>query len=167
MIKLASALRRAPPSAPYPALRSTPAVSRLAMPRQDLRRAPPARPLPTEGVAMRRVILVSGALAVAALVGAVLFKVLSREGFTFIEWATLAISVALSGWVGFGFVSATAGFLAALPRREAGGCAGGGPADHGPHRDPAADLQRGSRADPGGRAGDRRGSGADGPGRPP
>jgi membrane glycosyltransferase len=119
VIKLASALRRAPPSAPYPALRSTPAVSRLAMPRQDLRRAPPALPLPAEGVAMRRLILVSGAIAVAALVGAVLFKVLSREGFTFIEWATLAISVALSGWVGFGFVSATAGFLAALPRREA------------------------------------------------
>ena len=57
-----------------------------------------------------------------------------------------------------------------LPGRAAaardGGCAGGGRADHGAHRNPAADLQRGPGADPGGRAVNRRGSGAAGPGRP-
>jgi membrane glycosyltransferase len=119
VIELASAFRRAVAASPFPALRSTPTASRLAMPRQDLRRAPTAQRLPAEGVVVRRLILVAGALAIAALVGAVLYSVLSREGLTCMEWATLALSVTLSGWVGFGFVSATAGFLAALPRRDA------------------------------------------------
>jgi membrane glycosyltransferase len=118
VIELAPAFRRAA-TAPFPALRSTPNARRLEMPRQDLRQAPKAERLPAEGVAARRLILIAGALAVAALVGAVLFKVLGREGLTALEWATLALSVTLSGWVGFGFVSASAGFFAALPRRDA------------------------------------------------
>lgn len=88
------------------------------MPRQDLRRAPAAARLPADGLAARRLLLVFGALGVAALVGAVLFKVLSREGLSPLEWVTLVLSVSLSGWVGFGFVSAAAGFVAAFPRRE-------------------------------------------------
>jgi membrane glycosyltransferase len=118
IIEFASAFRATHAAAPFPALRSTPSASRLAMPRQDLRRAPRAPPLPAEGVALRRLILVTGALAVAALVGAVLYRVLGREGLTFLEWTTLALSVTLSGWLGFGFVSATFGFLTALSRRE-------------------------------------------------
>ena len=118
VIPFAPALRGAAPAAPYPALRSTPGASRLEMPRQDLRAAPAASPLPSEGAALRRLIVVTGALAIAALVGAALFHVLSRQGFTLLEGATLALSVTLSGWLGFGFVSATAGFVTALPRRE-------------------------------------------------
>src|SRR5580704_2920334 len=76
------AFRRGATAPPFPALRSTPSARRLEMPRQDLRRAPKAERLPAEGVALRRVILIAGALAVAALVGAVLFKVLGREGLT-------------------------------------------------------------------------------------
>jgi membrane glycosyltransferase len=110
---------KAPTPQPYPALRSTPAAEPLAMPRQDLRQAVPAAPLATEPTALRRLVLIAGALAIAALVGAALFHVLQRNGMTVIEWATLTLSVLLSGWVGFGFVSASAGFVANLPRRGA------------------------------------------------
>jgi membrane glycosyltransferase len=127
VIPFASAFRRASPAAPFPALRSTPTASRLAMPRQDLKTAPVAPPLPAEGVAIRRAILVAGALAIAALVGAVLFNVLSRHGLSVLEWITLALSVTLSGWLGFGFVSATAGFLTAFPRRALAGAAAAAP----------------------------------------
>jgi membrane glycosyltransferase len=111
--------RPAPPApTPYPALRSTPRPSGLAMPRQDLARAPRAAPLATEGTAPRRLILIAGSLAIAGLVGAALFHVLRRDGFTPMEGVTLALSVLLSGWVGFGFMSASAGFVALLSGRQ-------------------------------------------------
>ena len=103
---------------PYPALRSTPPPRGLAMPRQDLARAARAAPLAAERTAARRVILIAGSLAIATLVGAALFHVLRRDGFTFLEGVTLALSVLLSGWVGFGFMSASAGFVALLSRRR-------------------------------------------------
>jgi membrane glycosyltransferase len=49
----------------------------------------------------------------------VLFQVLSRDGLSALEWLTLALSVILAAWVGFGFMSASAGFFAILPRRAA------------------------------------------------
>jgi membrane glycosyltransferase len=121
VIDLTWAPRRAEPPAPspYPALRATPDAQPLAMPRQNLRQAAPAAALPAEATAVRRLVLIAGALAIAALVGATLFHVLSRGGMTFMEWATLALTVLLTAWVGFGFVSASAGFVANLSRRDA------------------------------------------------
>jgi membrane glycosyltransferase len=93
------------------------------MPRQDLTHAPRAEPLPPEGTAHRRIVLIAGSLAIAGLVGAALFHVLRRDGFTFLEGVTLALTVLLSGWVGFGFMSASAGFVALLSGRRAAGAA--------------------------------------------
>jgi len=89
------------------------------MPRQDLGRAPRPAPLAAEGTAPRRLILIAGSLVIAGLVGAALFHVLRRDGFTVLEGVTLALTVLLSGWVGFGFMSASAGFVALLTRRPA------------------------------------------------
>jgi membrane glycosyltransferase len=120
VIDLAWTPRRpaAAPSTPYPALRSTPRPRGLAMPRQDLARSARAAPLAAERTASRRVILIAGSLAIAALVGAALFHVLRRDGLTPMEGVTLALSVLLSGWVGFGFMSASAGFVTLLTGRR-------------------------------------------------
>ena len=68
-------------------------------------------------MALRRLLLILGALAIAAVVAGVMFQVLRRGGVSFMEWTTLGLSTLLSAWVGFGFVSAGAGFVATLPRR--------------------------------------------------
>ena len=87
------------------------------MPKQDLSCAPAARRLAAEGMEPRRVILIAGALAIASVVAVALFQVLSRGGLSFMEWTTLALSTVLSAWVGYGFMSASAGFVATLAAR--------------------------------------------------
>jgi len=111
-----AAPREAPQRAPYPALAATPGAHRLAMPKQDLAHAS-AAPRLAGGLAFRRVVVLAGALAIAAVVAAVLFQVLRRGGFSFMECATIGLSTVLAGWVGFGFTSAAAGFVAALGTR--------------------------------------------------
>jgi membrane glycosyltransferase len=86
------------------------------MPTQDLARAPAAPRLP-DGLAPRRLVLIAGAAAIASVVAAMLFQVLRRNGFTVMEWSTLGLSTLLSAWVGFGFMSAVSGFVAALSQR--------------------------------------------------
>lgn len=90
------------------------------MPRQDLDRAPAASwnpPAPTADMACRRLVLTLFPLIMAAVVGEILLQVLGRHGLTFSEMAVVALSVLLSGWVGFGFISAAAGFVAMLSGR--------------------------------------------------
>jgi membrane glycosyltransferase len=93
------------------------------MPVQCLTGAARAPRLAGEGMAVRRLILIAGSLAIGAVVAVVLFDVLRRNGITVMEWVTLALSTALSAWVGFGFVSAAAGFVITLPKRAAVGAA--------------------------------------------
>jgi membrane glycosyltransferase len=116
--------RRAPD---YPALSSTPAASPLAMPRQDLRASARA-PRLTEGMLLRRLLLLIGALAISAMSTALLFEVLRRQGLTPLEWLALMLSAMLSAWVGFGFMSATAGFVATLPKQARAAVAFAAPA---------------------------------------
>jgi membrane glycosyltransferase len=111
-----AAVREAARRAPYPALAAAPAACRIAMPKQDLARAP-AAPRLGDGLALRRVVVLVGALAIAAVVAAVLFQVLRQGGVSFVEWATIGLSTVLAGWVGFGFTGAAAGFVAALGTR--------------------------------------------------
>jgi len=89
------------------------------MPKQDLSRAPAARRVAAEGMGLRRLILIAGALAIAAVVAVVLFQVLSRGGVSLMEWTTIGLSTVLSAWVGYGFMSASAGFVATLASRAA------------------------------------------------
>ena len=89
------------------------------MPEQNLRRAPAAMRLTGEPMAVRRAIVLAGAFAIGAIVVGMLFQVLRRNGLTPMEGVTLALSALLSVWVGFGFMSATAGFAVLLPKRAA------------------------------------------------
>ena len=86
------------------------------MPKQDLAHAP-AAPRLAGGMALRRAVVLAGAAAIAAVVAAVLYQVLRQGGVSFMEWATIGLSTMLAGWVGFGFTSAAAGFVAALGAR--------------------------------------------------
>jgi membrane glycosyltransferase len=83
------------------------------MPSQDLRRAPPARRLEAAPRGRRRAIL-AGAFAVGGGCTLALADAMMADGaLTILEGAILAISMLLCGWVGFGFMSAAAGFAAA------------------------------------------------------
>ncbi|MDB5447512.1 MAG: glucans biosynthesis glucosyltransferase MdoH, partial [Phenylobacterium sp.] len=121
-----------PPEGPAPAaLRSVPAPARLPMPTQDLAR--PAersrgRLREDTDVPRHRLVLIAGSLAIALFEGLVLGRVLGRDGvLSPWETVTLLLSVLLSAWLGFGFVSATAGFLVSFagadrrPRAQAVG----------------------------------------------
>ncbi|MGH6955709.1 MAG: hypothetical protein ACREEW_03480, partial [Caulobacteraceae bacterium] len=100
---------------PFPAVASVPPAARLAMPRQNLSRAPAARRLPViPATAIRRLILMLGAGAVAAASAEALWDVLGADGLSAIEWLVLALTAILGAWVGFGFMSAGAGFIGAL-----------------------------------------------------
>ncbi len=69
-------------------------------------------------MALRRAAVIAGALAAAVADGALLGRILAPDGFSAAEAVTLALSVVLSAWVGFGFMSALAGFFAALGDRD-------------------------------------------------
>ena len=151
------------PARPYPALKLLPEARPLPMPRQDLAHAP-ARAPPGGGR--------HGAAPADSDRRRAGHRRRRRGGpvpgarprrLTVMEWVTLVLSTVLSAWVGFGFMSATAGFFAALGGRLAPGPPTAGGPPRRAHRDPAADLQRGPRPDPGGRAGDRRGPAPAGP----
>jgi membrane glycosyltransferase len=100
----------------YPALRSMPGRAPLDMPEQDLETrsarsiAPPA---PDLGVARNRALLVSGAGVIALVEGLGLTLVMGRDGvITVMELVTILLSTMLAAWLGFGFISASAGFVA-------------------------------------------------------
>jgi membrane glycosyltransferase len=116
----ASARRAVDPAtspATYPALAFVPADARLAMPDQDLGRAPLSRRLAEAPPGRRRIVL-AGAACIAAVAGGLLLDALDRRGLTILEAVTLGLSVLLCAWVGFGFMSATAGFVAAWRDRR-------------------------------------------------
>ncbi|MDR3514168.1 MAG: hypothetical protein P4L73_21235, partial [Caulobacteraceae bacterium] len=105
------------PTQSYPALRSTPRAAPLDMPQQDLTRAPRAPRIAERGMALRRLVVVLGSCAVAALTGGVLVQILGRGGHPVLDWATIVLSTVLSAWVAFGFMTATAGFVVLLAAR--------------------------------------------------
>jgi membrane glycosyltransferase len=100
----------------YPALRAMPAQASLAMPEQDFDQSPPAPAAASAeepGLKRNRIILVAGACGVALFEGAGLSFVLGRDGLiTPWELAAIVLSSLLGAWLGFGFVSASAGFVA-------------------------------------------------------
>ncbi|HEX4183057.1 MAG TPA: glucans biosynthesis glucosyltransferase MdoH [Caulobacteraceae bacterium] len=103
-----------PAKRPYEHLRSMPASAPLDMPAQDLRQAPEAAAVPSEaGIGYRRLCLLLGSGALAAAAGAVTYRVLGVGGLSVLEAVTLVLSVVLFGWIGFGFITAVAGFLLA------------------------------------------------------
>ena len=99
---------------PYPVFATLPERARLAMPRQDLNEAPALVQAADPAMALRRSVLILGSLLIAGLDGGVLIEILGRDGLNPLEILTIVLSTILAGWLGFGFVSALAGFLVAL-----------------------------------------------------
>jgi membrane glycosyltransferase len=104
--------------APYPAMRSMPPRASLPMPQQDLAVGPVLRdagPADDASLKRNRTLLLLGALVFALLNGVGLFMVLTRDG-VLTPWEAVAIllSTLLGGWLAFGFIGATAGFLSAF-----------------------------------------------------
>jgi membrane glycosyltransferase len=83
------------------------------MPRQALDWAPRAIRL-ASGMAWRRLILGLASGGIGLFTGTGLVLALGLHGAGLLGWLTIALSVLLSVWVGFGFASACAGFAAAL-----------------------------------------------------
>ncbi len=111
------------PAAPDLALRSMPPGAPLATPLQDFATAPAEvrrGPEPDAACRRNRLILVLGAVAFALFDAVVLAGVLGADGVvTPLEAFTVLLSALLGGWLAFGFISATAGFLvsfAEVPR---------------------------------------------------
>ncbi len=109
----------AAPARPKPApasdigYRAMPPHAPLSMPLQDLS-ARPARVRPRRRFARlrERAILLAGSAAFAALYAVVLSGVLGADGkITAWEGLTIVLSVLLSAWLAFGFISASAGFV--------------------------------------------------------
>ncbi|CAN7169789.1 glucans biosynthesis glucosyltransferase MdoH [Phenylobacterium sp. LjRoot219] len=104
--------------AAYPALRSTPARARLAMPQQNLDRDASDRAdalADDRGTGRNRAILLLGAFAFAVAQAVGLAAVLGRDGaYSGWEVAAILLSSLLGGWLAFGFIGAVAGFLTAF-----------------------------------------------------
>ncbi|MBV8683685.1 MAG: glucans biosynthesis glucosyltransferase MdoH [Caulobacteraceae bacterium] len=111
-VRSSAAADRSTPSAEevFPPLESVPPPAPIAMPKQDLGRAPAMMARWADHRGLRRAVILSGALAFGGLVGWLLLSALGLEGLTVLEGATVALSVLLSVWVGYGFASALAGF---------------------------------------------------------
>jgi membrane glycosyltransferase len=97
---------------PFPPVRYDPAARPLAMPRQDLRESPAAPRLGADPWP-RRLALILGAALASGIVGALLLDAFGDRGLSALEATTVVLSVLLAGWIGFGFVSAAAGFVVA------------------------------------------------------
>ena len=98
--------------APIP--QSTPELAPLAMPAQDLRHAPPTYRMHFPDVTARRVLMLAGSGGLAAIAGAIMIDVLGADGVSVVEGLLIALTVLLSAWIGFSFLSVFAGFVLAL-----------------------------------------------------
>jgi membrane glycosyltransferase len=103
----------------------------LAMPVQSLRSAPGRSGRPPTAprlMALRRLYVIGGTLAMTAAAANEMYRALSVGGLTPLEMLVLALFVALFAWIAFAFVSAVAGFVSLLGRGGLGlGIARAGP----------------------------------------
>jgi len=115
----AAARRPSTRGAPYPFLRLAPGPMLLDMPAQDLDQAPAPDvpcPGPTSGP---RWMVMSGSLLIALVSAGLTMDVLKPGGFSGPECLVIVLTLLLSAWIGFGFVTAAAGFATLLARRGA------------------------------------------------
>ncbi len=105
----------------YPSMKLTPQSMPLDMPAQDLDQAPEPAARALTGAAGPRWIVMAGSLLIALTSAGLTMDVLKPGGFSAPEGLVIALSFLLSGWIGFGFVTAAAGFTNLLTRREGAG----------------------------------------------
>ncbi len=115
----AAAPRPSAKGAPYPFLRLAPDPMPLDMPTQDLGRVPEAGVARPAAMPGPRWMVMAGALLIALVSAGLTMDVLRSGGFSAPEWLVIVLSFLLSGWIGFGFVTAAAGFVTLLAQRGA------------------------------------------------
>ncbi|GJE39088.1 glucans biosynthesis glucosyltransferase MdoH [Methylobacterium persicinum] len=102
---------------------SLPPPAPMEMPVQSLRAPPPheAGPVPaSRGVAIRRVLVIAGAILMTAFGGRQMYLVLNGAGQSVLGWAVLILFVVLFAWISLAFTSALAGLAdMILGRRNA------------------------------------------------
>jgi membrane glycosyltransferase len=92
------------------------------MPVQSLRTAPPREgraPAPTGGLALRRFLVLGGAVAMTALGGRQMYLVLNGAGQSILGWTVLVLFVILFAWIALAFPRALGGLIDMLARRRA------------------------------------------------
>jgi membrane glycosyltransferase len=98
---------------PYACLESMPPQASLDMPVQDLAAAPTVTAPGFERLFRRRLVVLLGSALLALGAGVVGHRVLGVGGLTALEALTLILTMALFGWIGFGAITAVAGFVLA------------------------------------------------------
>lgn len=124
------AVARPAPAAPPPVAPALPPETPLAMPVQSLKVAPQGRGRPAtapRGVIVRRIIVIGGAAALAAVAAWEMYLVLSVGGLSWLEGIVLGLFVVLSAWIAFSFTSAVGGIFSMI--RHGGGPLGIDPGD--------------------------------------
>lgn len=94
----------------------------LAMPVQSFARwdGPVRRPRPVARIAVRRLLVLGGAAALAAVAISQMFEVLTFRGLTLMELVVLAIYALLVPWIALAFTNALAGLWYIVSRRRSG-----------------------------------------------
>ena len=97
----------------HPAL---PQEAKLPMPTQSLNAPARKRRLPSapRSTALRRIVVIGGAVAMTGVAGYEMYRVLDVGGLTPLEIALLVLFVALFAWIALAFTSALCGFAAML-----------------------------------------------------
>ena len=104
-----------------------PPESPMDMPVQSLGHAPPPSPRPPsspKGIALRRILVIGGAILLTAIAANEMHKVLGVNGITPLEITILVVFVSLFAWIALSMTSSLAGFiklLRPLPRGEGDG----------------------------------------------
>ena len=97
-----------------PPFRALPRESPLAMPAQALGAAPARAASPASSppnMALRRLLVLGGAVLVTAAAAREMHLVLGVGGFTVLEWLILGLFVSLFAWIALALVSAVCGFV--------------------------------------------------------
>lgn len=103
----------ASPALPPPAPLDMPVQSLRAEPRREEGLIPPTR-----GLALRRLLVIGGAMAMTAVGGRRMYLVLNGAGQSFLGWAVLILFVVLFAWIALAFTSALGGLVDMLASRR-------------------------------------------------
>ncbi len=104
------------------AFRALPDEAPLAMPTQSLRTAPPRPPRPPSSpraMALRRIVVIGGAIVLTGIGAQEMYQVFAVNGLTVLAVFMLALFLALFAWIALSFTSALAGFVSLI---GGGGC---------------------------------------------
>jgi membrane glycosyltransferase len=112
----------------YPCMESMPESAACDMPTQDLHVAPDGGGRVFERLFHRRIALLIGSSLLGLDAGAVAMRVLGEDGLTGVETLTLVLTALLFAWIGFGFITAVAGFMLMWREPSAGAPANTGAA---------------------------------------